>query len=273
MKKFFLLALLLLLFPLVACESDEDESRDTLSADQEQLDSEVRETSTSCAPLEGIADLADKDRVFDNQEAAVMATWCSEGFFADELIYESLNEELALIREAQPHLAEVVDHQLIEPATEGVWLGLELNDGWTDEQAVADPEVACLTTGLGGSLSTQYLHASFHAPISVGRLIAVYAALPPFKGASPMANVGDGDEVSYDLSSFPHRYIFNHGTGDCPSGCGGSDISYVTVDEAGQVELLGRCTSGYVDEEYQVGSCPPEGWSYRLDCSNPITGW
>ncbi len=176
-------------------------------------------------------------------DAERLALRLSEGLVADDDAYERIRGDLAAIRSVAkgktvakrswPH--ETTQGVTLKPKPEvldalhaGTYRGLDCFNAWYG----------------GRLLPTQppidFLFVQFDRWYFGEAIAQVYAQHPDIEWSGPGAFGGAGDDLRLCNENIggTHRYLFSHGSGDCPSGC----IDWVhrgyDVREDGQVTIL-----------------------------------
>lgn len=177
-------------------------------------------------PCAAFADFPDPDEISltprSDLEAEGLALRCSEGWVADEAIYQQVSTDLAAIREADPRMVDIRDY-FVDPPMRAIMLLAD--DPETAQKLVAgnNEEFACLLDKLGGEASGSSDNSRFTVEFSgvyeLNGVAWLFSDVPGVAHSSPIALVGDGDRIRFDIDSDPRQYLLEAGGGDCPAGC------------------------------------------------------
>jgi hypothetical protein len=169
-----------------------------------------------------------------NREADEAALWLSGELMAPQALYETILDDLAVIR---------AEYGVARPD-----VNIEFQPWWITSRigVYVTPELRSLVLAHQpnplDSLNTQYRAASmgnftlsnsrwrtivlFTGRQHPERLAEIYAATPGVTGAFPDSFLGDWSNVYPSKINGGMSYLFRHGYGDCAAGCEVSDFSY-----------------------------------------------
>ena len=179
----------------------------------------------SCAPLDVFPDLDELDSTpREDLEAEVLALTCSEGWVADQDLYDQLRDALGAIRQADPHMANLTDHRVRSPGQD---LIVQATDNATRDRFIKSevPDFTCVVDALSASAEPWdrdeegWMVVSVQGVLVADGLVAVFERIPGMENVEPNHLIGDGHSIVFDFRSEPGHVLFDEDGGDCPAGC------------------------------------------------------
>lgn len=95
-------------------------------------------------------------------------------------------------------------------------------------------------TEIDVSDSTRLVRIDFDGRYHGAHLLHLYYDLSGVARAEPNSLVGDGDDTCLEIEGERHYYVFDHASGDCPSGCIEHRYVGFETDSAGNMTRLGE---------------------------------
>ncbi len=228
-----------------------------------------------CAALDhfpDIEDLADSPR--EDSELEYLAIDCSEGWVADQDVYDQLVADIATIRGADPRMAQI---EVWKGRPDGQTFLIETNDADVHAAFIdgTDPEFQCVVDALDGKVTgrdfatdDESFWSMVETPYPLDRRAgSVFEQVEGVHQADPNFFAEDGDRIYYDVRSDPRRYVFDDAGGDCPAGCtthhyflwevsDGASPTLVADWNVGEEAAEGMPPAGFELEELICTKCP-----------------
>lgn len=193
-------------------------------------------------------------------EAEYLAMELSGALRAPDDEYNRIHRDLGLIRSAVPAVNIVQFHGAYAPDQMFVRLEIDLSqDGFDQLNAfyqVIDDREYTIVPGL---------HVlTFCDTLNIPALAPEYEVLPEVRYAGPNYSIGDGDDISVTPIGTTYRYEFDHGSGDCASGCLCRQYWTVDVLEDGVLTEVLSWDEGWCAACCREGDCERV---YAGDCT------
>lgn len=178
-----------------------------------------------------------------NAEAEVLTLEATGALIAPLEVYVRVDRELNQIRSLYPTVLNIVARPSWVP--NNLIVGFDSTGiseiqqdsyvAWNDANKLYGVTKVEINQISGGRFSLLTFKGRFNIPL----LAREYAKLEHVKYAEPNGYGGGGDDVCLQISEGTHFYVFDAGSGDCPSGCINHDYWGFSVDNLGGITVLG----------------------------------
>ncbi|MCC6764094.1 MAG: hypothetical protein IT293_05470 [Deltaproteobacteria bacterium] len=206
----------------------------------------LRSSVSGCEGYEGLASAAALAlSPYPVAEAEQLALEASGAFVAAPDVYTRIRDDLAAIRSAYP---EVRGIEAFES-----WRANELLVSFDDAgKAMVDAGTydawACQNTRYGltsisPSIPSFYV-LEFSHRMNAPLLASEYAGLSHVTSAEPNSIFGDHSDVCAAIAGTTYTYVFDEGSGDCPSGCIDHTYWGFATTSTGSITSLGTWSRG-----------------------------
>ena len=207
-------------------------------------------------------------------EIEALALQCSEGWVADQAVYDRLSSDLRAIRQADANMAAIKDYRASPHLKEII---VSATNSETRGKIVAGNVrgFQCVLDALGGEaeawdvLDGTYAFVRFDGLFDNQGLIELFESIPEVASAEPNALGGDGDSIAYDIRSTTRRYLFDDAGGDCPAGCTTHHYFLWSVDASGPALLA---EWGNNDDGTEFGTAPANFSFEDFECRRCADG-
>ncbi len=196
------------------------------------------------------------------KSALVLALDATDEPFVNIDDLDQIIQELLVIRATEPSVQSI-------SATQGFDSGIlvvltpEATEDFIEQQR--EP-----WSGLGAAFqprnasfigSTNVIVLDFPVNIKIDVVLDAFESLPEVETVEPNYLIGDGDDICREQTENAIYFIFNLGSGDCPSGCTREDYYGFSLNSAQQVTTLG-------DFHLEAGGNNelPDWYVDRLEC-------
>ncbi len=200
---------------------------------EQQLSLNGCETSGNL-PLDGLLGLGESPSPRANPTAEILALDTSGEVVAGEALYQRISAELSGLRSAFSNRTNVEASPCFPNS-----IVATLGDS-RESTTLFDAYNTLLRTQLALLGDGKTVVVKFDGIYNIKTLAEQYDALPNIEFATPDVTRSDGSDICLQRSANDsHLYIFDQGSGDCPSGCKQHVFSGFTVDADGNIADLG----------------------------------
>ncbi len=178
-----------------------------------------------------------------NAEAEVLTLEATGALIAPLEVYVRVDRELKLIRSLYPVVSNIVARPSWVP--NNLMVGFDSTGisemqqktyvAWNDVNKLYGVSKVEINQISGGRFALLTFKGRFNMPL----LAREYAKFEHVKYAEPNGYGGGGNDVCLQISGATHFYVFNAGSGDCPSGCINHAYWGFSVDNLGGITVLG----------------------------------